>query len=103
MTSPRHVNWERGVPTLGAFERRCRTGPRVPGWEDTEVKLLAKASGVQYGFLLNVLRGKRNCTLSFLVKIARYLGTSPGNLVNRIEQAYHRGDGADPTEDRRAH
>lgn len=89
MTPPKGLYWGAGTAVPGEYARRRGVRRSTPGWEDVDLKRLAAGTGVHYRFLLNVLSGKRNCTLAFLLRVARHLSISPGNLVNRIEEAWN--------------
>ena len=81
---------ELGLPVTGTPGRYAPTRPngkRVPGWEDTNVTALAQDMGVSYRYLLGVLVGSRNTTLSLLQNAAGHLGMPVSALVERLEQA----------------
>lgn len=91
VTPPRSLDWKRGDPiSPGKYGHRRPQGPCSPGWEEIDIKRLAAGARVGYRNLLLVLTGQRNCTLGFLLHVARALGIPPGDLVTRIEHAYHR-------------
>ena len=73
----------------GRFTPTRTNGKRVPGWEDTNVTVLADEIGVSFRYLLGVLQGQRNCTLALLQRTAQVLGISLIDLITRIESAYH--------------
>lgn len=82
---------DRWGPLVSQPERYTPTRPngkRVPGWEDVNITLLACDMGVSFRYLLAVLCGQRNCTLSLLQKTAHALGIRVSVLVDRIEAAY---------------
>lgn len=72
----------------GRYEPTRPNGKRVPGWEDVNITLLASDMGVSFRYLLAVLCGQRNCTLSLLQQAAHHLGVELSVLVERIEKAY---------------
>jgi transcriptional regulator with XRE-family HTH domain len=61
----------------------------VPGWESVNVTLLAHDLSISFRYLLAVLTGQRNCTLSLLQQVARALGITLTELINRMEAAYY--------------
>lgn len=63
-------------------------GKRVPGWEDVNVTLLAADMGCSFRYLLAVLWGQRNCTLSLLQRVAKTLGIELTEVVTRMEKAH---------------
>jgi hypothetical protein len=83
---------DRWGPLVGAPGRYAPTRPngkRVPGWEDVNITLLASDMGVSFRYLLAVLCGQRNCTLSLLQQTARTLGLELSVLISRMEKAYN--------------
>lgn len=54
---------------------------------------LADAAGLHWTFVGQVERGRRNLSLHNLLKLARALGTDPGELVRGLEPP--QGDDAD--------
>lgn len=62
-------------------------GKRVPGWDDVNITRLASDMGISYRFLLGVLTGQRNSTLSLLQRAAQFLDMPVTQLIERMDRA----------------
>lgn len=87
--APPAVPWGAPLGTRGRYAPTRPNGKRVPGWEDTNVTLLASDLGISFRYLLAVLSGQRNCTLALLQQAAQALALPLPDLITRMERAYH--------------
>jgi transcriptional regulator with XRE-family HTH domain len=75
-------------------------GVKAPGWEDTNITRLAEDLGISFRYLLAVLKGQKNCSLSLLQSVANALGVELETLITRIRRAYQVSTARIPVDER---